>query len=57
MVKGANVALANNEGELPLDLAEEEDVKHYLETVIEMQGEMVLLLVGLCAFVRGYVVK
>lgn len=39
MEKGANVALANNEGELPLDLAEEEDVKQYLEKAIESQGK------------------
>lgn len=39
MEKGANAALANNEGELPLDLAEEEEVKEYLEKVVETYGE------------------
>ncbi|PIK56243.1 hypothetical protein BSL78_06826 [Apostichopus japonicus] len=35
---GANVAAVNNEGEIPLDLAEEEDMEEFLEEQIDKAG-------------------
>ena len=34
-----NVAAVNNEGEIPLDLAEEEDMEEFLQEVIEKKGK------------------
>ena len=31
MEHGADIAAVNNEGELPLDLAEEDDIEEYLQ--------------------------
>ena len=37
---GADVAAVNNEGELPLDLAEEEDMEDLLTDEIERLGKL-----------------
>jgi len=39
---GADVAAVNNEGELPLDLAEEEDMEDLLTDEIEKLGKLLL---------------
>lgn len=41
---GADVAAVNNEGELPLDLAEEEDMEDLLTDEIERLGKWHVLL-------------
>ena len=41
---GADVAAVNNEGELPLDLAEEEDMEDLLTDEIERLGMLMCLL-------------
>ena len=41
---GADVAAVNNEGELPLDLAEEEDMEDLLTDEIERLGELLFYL-------------
>ena len=42
---GADVAAVNNEGELPLDLAEEEDMEDALTDEIERLGKLSILAV------------
>ena len=39
--KGTDVASVNNEGELPLDLAEEEDMEDLLTDEIEKLGKII----------------
>ena len=36
--RGANVAAVNNDGDLPIDIAESDDMEHLLQEEIDKQG-------------------